>query len=317
MSEGISDQISLGQESILGTAVTPTVSLAVLPSDGIVIEQAPVGVKGIDTNPAKNKDFVPGIREYNGSFEMNVYPVALGYLLNSALGACTSALYGSETTVYQHDFTENATKPSLTVEQKIGGITERYAGFTLDGFTLSLNVGEPCKLSFGGKALSHSSETAITASYESGKVFDWSDVQAITLGGTDIKCAIKEMSVEYSNGLANFHGFCSQPNPTQLYTSNSEAKGKLSGYLETNMIAQQTAFEATTDQELIITIVGDETIGNGSNNTLTLTLPKVVLSSYKHPIDTDYVAIEADFEGANDATDGLIKATLVNTQDEY
>lgn len=317
MSEGILDQISLGQESEVGTAVVPTVSLAVLSSDGIVIEQEPVAVEGIDTNPAKNKDFVPGTREYNGSFEMNVYPVALGYLLNSAMGDCSSALYGSETTVYQHDFTELATKPSLTVEQKIGGITERFAGFTLDGFTLSLSVGEPCKLTFGGKALSHSSETAITASYETSKVFDWSDVQAITLGGQDVKCAIKEMSIEYTNGLSNFHGFCSQPSPTQLYTTPSEVKGKISGYLDTNMIAEQAGFEATTSQALVVTLIGDETIGNGSNNTLTITIPKVYLSTYKHPIDTEYVAIEADFVGAYDASGGLLTATLINTQASY
>jgi len=317
MSEGILDQISLGAESVVGTAVTPSVSIAVLPSDGVVIEQEPVAVEGINGSPAKNKDFVSGIREYNGSFEMNAYPVAMGYVLNSALGDTSSALYGSETTVYKHTITETVTKPSLTLEQRTGGITERYAGFTAGGFTLSINVGEPCKLSFEGKALSHASETAISGTYETTKVFDWTDIQSITLGGTDIKCAIKELSIEYTNDLNNFHGLCSQPEPSNLYIKSSEVKGKISGYLDSNLIAQQTAFENTTAQELIITIIGDETIGNGSNNSLTITLSKVVLSSYKHPIDTEYVALEADFEGAEDATNGLIKVELINTQDAY
>ena len=81
MAEGILDQVSVGAESVVGTAVTPAVSLSVLPSDGVVTEEEAVGVEAIDTSPAKNKDFVKGLREYNGSFEMNAYPQAMGHVL--------------------------------------------------------------------------------------------------------------------------------------------------------------------------------------------------------------------------------------------
>jgi hypothetical protein len=317
MSEGILDQISLGKETELGTAVVPNLSIAVLPCDGVVTEQDAVGVEAIDTSPALNKDFVEGIREFNGSFEMNAYPQALGYILESALGNSDSELVGSETAVYKHTFTEKVTKPSYTLEQKIGSIVERFAGFTVSKFGLELKVGEPLKLTFEGKALSKSDANAITASYETSKVFDWTDIASITLGGVDIKCALESLSLEYNNNLQNFHGLCGEADPSQLYVEPSELEGSLNAYLTDEIKDLRTAFDAKTAQELVITIIADETIGNASNNTLVITLPKVVLNTYVHPIDTSYVAVESDFVGASDPTNGQIKVELTNLVASY
>jgi len=317
MSEGILDQVSIGLESEVGTAVAPTVSLAVLPSDGVVKEQDAVGVEAIDTDPALNKDFVQGTREMNGSFEMNAYPVGIGYIFESAIGASTSALAGSETIVYTHTFTESTTKPSYTLEQKIGSITERFAGFTVSNFSLDLSVGESVKLSFSGKALSESDDTAITASYETSKVFDWTDVSSVTLGSTDIKCALQSLSVEYNNNLQNFHGLCGTADPSQLYLEPSEVSGSISAYLDDDIKALRTAFDDKSTQSLTITIVADETIGDASNNTLVITLPKIALNTFTHAIDTSYVAVESDFVGASDPTNGQIKVELTNLQEAY
>ncbi len=317
MSEGILDQISLGKESELGVAVTPSISLAVLPSDGIATEQDAVGVEAIDTNPALNKDFVEGAREFNGSFEMNAYPQALGYILESALGDSESSLVGSETAVYKHTFTEKVTKPSYTLEQKIGSIIERFAGFTVSKFGLELKVGEPLKLTFEGKALSKSDASAITASYETSKVFDWTDIVSITLGGVDIKCALETLSLEYNNNLQNFHGLCGKADPSQLYVEPSEVSGNISAYLTDEIKALRTAFDSKATQELVITLVADEIIGNASNNALVITLPKIALNTYTHSIDTSYVAVESDFVGASDPTNGQIKVELTNSVASY
>lgn len=317
MSEGILDQISLGKESVLGTAVVPSTSLAVLPSDGVVTEQDAVGVEAIDTNPALNKDFVEGVREFNGAFEMNAYPQALGFILESGLGASSSALVGSETIVYKHTFTEAVVKPSYTLEQKIGSIVERIAGFTVSKFGLELKVGEPLKLTFEGKGLSKADGSAITASYETSKVFDWTDIVSITLGGEDIKCAIQSLSLEYNNNLQNFHGLCGEADPTQLFVEPSEVSGSMSAYLTDEIKALRTVFDSKATQALVITLVADETIGNASNNTLVITLSKVALNTYVHPIDTSYVAVESDFVGASDPTNGQIKVELTNLVASY
>lgn len=305
MSEGILSQISLGAESVVGTAVVPTVSVPVLPSDGVKIEEEAVGVNAIDTSPALNKDFVKGVREYNGAFEMNAYPQAIGYVLNSALGTDAPTLVASETTVYKHTITEAVTKPSVTIEQKIGTITNRFAGFIASGFTLTIEKGQPVKFAFNGKGMSVASATAITASYETSKVFDWTDVVSITLGGTDVKDAIESITVDYTNGLQSFHGLSGDSDPAQLYVENSEATGTIKAFLDTNMANLETVFSAKTTSALVITLAGDEVIGNGSTNSLVITLPKVVLNTYTLPIDTAYVSLETNYSGAKDATNGF------------
>jgi hypothetical protein len=317
MSEGILDQVSVGIESTVGTAVTPTASMAVLPSDGVVTEQEAVGVEGINTSPAKNKGFVSGLRSYSGKFEMNAYPVAIGYILNSALGLDTPAAVASETLVKKHVFTETVTKPSYTLEQKIGLITERFAGFVASGFDLSFTVGEAVKFSFEGKALSEASATAISAAFETSRVFDWTDVSAITLGGTDIKAAVQSLKISYKNGLYTVPGLSGNADPVAQSVGNSEATASISAYMTQDMADQKAAFKAGTEKALVITLVADEVIGNGSYNTLTITLPRVAINTFSSPIDTNYVSVDAELVGAQDATNGLIKVELTNLVLDY
>lgn len=315
--EGILSQISLAKETTIGTAVTPTTSLAVLPSDGIVIKEEAVGVEGINTAPAKNKEFIQGPREYEGSFEMNAYPLGIGYIFASALGAVSSSAASGETIVYDHAFTESVTKTAMTLEQKIGTITERFAGFIASKFGITLSVGEPIKFTFDGKALSKASATAITASYETSKVFDWTDIQSITLGGTDIKASLSELSLEYNNNLKTTHSLAGSSDPTNQYIEPSEVTGSLTAYLTSDILSLKSVFEAKTQQELIITIKADETIGVAENNTLVITVPKVVLNTYTYPIDTGYVEVSSDLVARQDPTNGLIKVDLTNLQASY
>jgi len=315
--EGILDQISIGQETELGTAVTPTVSLPVMPSDGVTLEQEAVGVEAIDTTPALNKDFIQGVREYNGAFEMNAYPIAIGYILKSALGAVSVGAVASETLVKEHTFSEAVVKPSLTLEQKISGMTKRFAGFTASGFTISGAVGEAVKFAFTGKALSEADETAITASYETSKVFDWTDIYSITVDGVELKRYINSFSLEYKNGLGNYHGFDSQPDPSALYVENSELSGSFKALFSDDVLDVRDLFKDGTDSEIIITMIGDETIGNGSNNKLVLTMSKSRINTYPTPIDTGYTEVEFEFVCGKDTTNGLIKPVLTNLQLAY
>lgn len=315
--EGILTQISIGAETTIGTPVTPTVSVPVLPSDGVKTEQPLVGVEAIDTTPAKNKGFVQGVREYNGAFEMNAYPEVIGHLFKSALGAVQSAAVGSEANVKKHTFTEAVAKKGLTVEQEIGSVTERFAGFVVGMFSISAKVGEPVKIAFEGKALSVADATAITAAYEVSKVFDWTDIQSIEVGGVDIKAAIEELSLEYTSDLNNFHGFASAGEPTMLYVKNSEVKGSMSGYQDSNLAGFLEDFRDVDEQEIVITMVADETIGDGSNNALVITIPMAAFAKHEMPIDTEYNSVAIDYEARKDAAEGLIKVELTNLVASY
>ena len=63
------------------------------------------------------------------------------------------------------------------------------------------------------------------------KVFDWTDVELITLGGTDIKSVIDLLTVEYTNGLNSFHGCDGEAEPSALYVENSEVSGSFVAFL--------------------------------------------------------------------------------------
>jgi len=317
MSAGILSQVSLGKETTQGTAVTPTMSIPVLPCDGLSVEEEAVGVEAINTQPAKNKDFIKGLRKYVGSIEMGLYPQSIGYVLLSALGSVSSAVKSGETNVYEHTFTENVDKPSLTLEQKVGDIVERYAGFISSGFTVDITTGEQIKFTFEGNALSKADATAITPTYEASKVFDWTDVQSITLGGTDIKDVVSELSIEYANGLDVFHGLKGSSDPSKLYVANSEVTGSITAFLDSNIQALRDVFENKTEQSLVITIKGDETIGSASNNELVITLPMIVLNTYTHKLDTGYVEVSSDIVGGLDKTNGLISIKLTNEVSAY
>lgn len=315
--EGILTQISIGKESSLNTAVVPDVSIAVLPSDGVVTEEEAVGVPGIDTSPGLHKAFVQGLRSYSGSFEMNAYPEALGYFILSALGDVTSGTAAGESAVYDHAFAETVAKESLTIEQKIGSIVERIAGFVVSSFTLHLAVGEPIRITVEGQGMSKASASAITAAYETSKVFDWTDVQSISIGGTDVKSAISEMSITYTNNLGMFHGLQGDSDPAQQYVGNSEVTATLTAYLTSDMKNLQAVFEAKTEQAVIVTITADETIGSAENNEIVITVPKMVINAYSYPIDTDYVEVSADLVARQDPSSGLITVDMVNEVASY
>jgi hypothetical protein len=174
------------------------------------------------------------------------------------------------------------------------------------------------KFAFTGKAMSYDdASTAITPTYETSKVFDWTDIVSITIGGTDVKCAIQEMTLEFNNNLQNFHGLCGDVDPSTLYVEPSEITGSISAYMTTDMKTLKSAFMDKTNKEIIITLAGDETIGNGSNNRLVITLPKVQLNTYANAIDTSYVAVESDLVCATGASGKQITVELTNLVASY
>lgn len=315
--EGILNQIGVATESVYGTAVAPELSVPILPSDGIRTEQEAVGVPAIDTTPAQNKGFVRGVRNYPGNFQFNLYPNASGFFLYSALGACASDTVYGESEVYEHIFTESVAKPSLTVEQVIGEMEERYAGYIASGFNLEFSVGNPISMTSGGMAKAKADEEKTTASYEALDVLKWDGVDSISIDDQDLKAYIESGNVEYANNLATFHGFGSSNEPTTHYVKNSTVSGSFTMFMDGNQVdALKAKFEAQNELPIIITIEG-ASIGEASKTALQVSIPRAALSTYTHQLSTDYNQVTVDFVGAKDATDGLIEVTLVNTWASY
>jgi hypothetical protein len=315
--EGVLNQISVKMEDTYGVAETPDFSVPILPSDGIRTEQEAVGNEAIDTHPAKNKSFTRGVRNYPGNFEMNAYPEAMGYFLLSALGAVQSAAAYGETTVYEHEFTEVVAKPSMTLEQVIGELVERYAGYICGGFNLQFEVGQPLKFSTPGMGKTVASATKISPAYETPDPFKWDHVTAISVDGVDLKAYASQGNVEYMNGQQTFHGFNSDNEPTTHYVQNSEAKGALTLFMDGDTVdALLAKFRDQNEVPVVITVQGPE-VGNGTNLSIQIELPKCVVNAYATQLETDYNKVALDFVAGKDVTDGLIKVTLINQKQTY
>lgn len=309
--EGILSQISVGKESAYGSAVTPTVSLPVKESDGIQINQDVVAVEAIKGTAPKNKSFFKGKKTYEGGFEMDLYPQNLGLLFLSALGAVQSAVANGETIVYNHTFTESVAKKSLTVEQKIGSLTKRFAGFIVKSIKMAGKVGETITLSFEGVGKSVADATAITASYETTRPFNFNDVASISIGGTDYKAFIEDFEISYDNQLDVFHAM-GEEDPAIAYVKPSEVKGKFTLYLDDTSDDLLADFEAVTEQAIVLTLTGDA-VGVAEHYGLVITLPKCAIKKFETKLSFGYNAISLEFEAREDETDGLIEIVATNT----
>lgn len=315
--EGVLNQISVAVESEYGTATTPALSVPILPSDGIRTEQDVVSVEAIDTTPALNKGFVKGVRNYPGSYSLNAYPNALGFFLYSALGGVASDTVYGETTVYEHVFTETVAKPSLTVEQVIGALEEVYAGYIASGFNVEFNVGQPVSITSDGMAKSVATEEKTSPSYETLQVLKWPHVTGITIDGDDLKGYIESGNIEYTNGLATFHGFSANNEPTTHYVSNSEVSGSFTLFMDADKVDALLAKFRNQDELPIVLTIQGEAVGNAANTALQVSVPRCAISAYNTQLDTSYNQVTLDFVGGKDATNGLIEVTLVNTWQAY
>lgn len=315
--EGVLNQISVGVETTYGTPAEPSLSIPILPSDGIRTEQEAVGVEAIDTSPAQNKSFVRGLRNYPGSFSLNAYPNAMGYFLYSALGGvATETVYG-ESVVYEHTFTETVSKPSLTIEQVIGDLEEKYAGYIASGFNLQFAVGQPVSLSTEGMAKTAATDEKSSPSYEALDVLKWTHVTSIAINSSDIKAHVESGNIEYTNGLATFHGFGAVSGPTTHYVQNSTVTGSLTLIMnETDVDPLLSDFRDGDELPIILTLQG-ESVGDSANTALQVTLPRCVINAFNTSLGTGYNQVTLDFVGGKDFGDGLIEVVLVNTLSAY
>lgn len=310
--EGFANQISIKNESAWGTPVTPTLSIPVSPSDGIQIETNTTGVEAIKTTAPKNKGFFRGQRIFSGGYEGAIYPIFLTYILKSFFGT-DNVTEPEAGVVYKHTFAESTSQTPLTVEQKIGDIVRRFSGYVVKNFKISGKVGELIMISFDGLAKSQATASAITASYETSKPFNWAEITEFSIGATDIKSKVEEFELEVDNGLEVFHGLGAL-DASNKYLKQSEAKGSLTCYVDNATAAYITNLIDATEQELIIEITGTDTIGAGSNSILKLTLSKCVFTKVETKLDFDYNALTLEFEAREDASNGLIKTELTNLQ---
>lgn len=309
------NQITIAKESSYGTAVVPTLSVPIKPSDGIVANQEIIGNEAIKTTPSKNKSFSRGKRSYEGTFELDAYPQVLGHLLMSAFGAVSTAVASGESAVYEHTFTEDADKKSFTVEQVIGTFVKRYAGFVISKVTISAVVGENLKINIEGMAKTSADATKVSASYESSKPLSFEDITSLSINSVDYKGYVSEFSFEYTNGLQKFYGM-GDVEPTQKFIGQSEFKGNIKMYVDNTTKAFIEDHLAGTERDLNVLIEG-ASIGTAENMGLEIDADKVAITATTTNLDFEINALDLEFEAREDATNGLVRMILTNETSSY
>ncbi len=315
MSNQIKNHIVLARETVWGTPVTPSKLIPVNFTGGIQTNQDIQMVSSLKAKLPKNFDAFVGNRMHEGDYEMAFYPDTLGYLLMSAFGADTIT-EPEAGVVYKHEFNEAETKPSLTIEQKIGENVRRFAGGIAHTLKVSSAPGEVVVFAPSLMAKSQAFEASpVTPAPTNIAAFDFAQC-SIEINDVALT-EIQNFEIEFRNNLQMKHTLGAN-DPRYNYVQGSEVVGSLEGYLDaTTLSALVNKFHSKdfVKVELIITGV---TIGASSNYKFEIAVPKAVLTTCETPLGDEYNFVTVEFEGIYDSvSDYLTRWILTNLTPAY
>ena len=310
MSAGQLNQLSFKKETTWGTAVVPDKSMPVSFTGGIQTDNDIQLIDPMVARIAKHQDAFVGARKHEGEFELELFPDYPAYLFASALGGVASALAGGESIVYNHTLTEAEAKPSLTIEQVVGENVRRYAGCMVSGFKIAAKTGEAVKLSVSVKAKSQASATKITPAYLTNRAFNWADT-AFKINAVTLSEAVS-FEINYKNNIEFLHSLNASNDPAFNYIKGSEVNGKVELYLNNTTLTEYNNYLSKTTRPIDVVITG-AAIGVGSNDKLTISIPKSVFKMAETKLAEDYNLLTIEFEGMYDtASSKLLSMVATN-----
>lgn len=302
MSSGILAAISFAPESTWGTAVTPTKSIGVHPGDGLTVNRPakfPTAIKG--TLAKNNMGSYKGAATYDGSFELDYIPGYADYLLKSAIGTSSPTLV--ETGVYEHTYTEAEAKTSLTVEQAVGEVVNRFAGTSATGFKINASVDNPAVLTIPMVAKTVASQTAITPAYETDPVLTFL-AATLSIAGTPMPEA-DNIEFEYQNGLTYKAALNGSIDPSLKYVKASTLTFSFEMYLAANAATQYAAYLNKTTQSIGLKLEG-ALIGATAKQTFDLSAVKATFTAASVAVNDDINLLKVSGECELDPATGKL-----------
>jgi len=312
MGASILNQIAFKKESTWGTPVTPDIILPVHMTGGIVTNTDVQFLSALRGQLSKFYHAQQGNSTHEGEFEMDMFPDMIGYPLYLAMGDAVATVVGGETLVYEHAFSELETKPSITLEQKVGENVRRYAGAVASGFKITGKAGVPLTFTIPMKAKSSASASPVVAVPTDVVPFDFADV-SFKFGGVEF-CEVENFEVEYMNNQELLHTIC-EHDPAFKYVGGSEFKGKADLYLDSATLAKYQDYLDNTFQDFEL-IVDGAAIGNASTYNYYLTA-KVFITSAATELTEDYNLLSIEFQAVYNTGDKLIDMTVRNLVPDY
>lgn len=314
--------IGLAKETDWGTPVAATKYLPfVSESLSLAIEQlVSAAQKSIIDEPAS----YPGLKTIAGDIVLEVDPVTIGHLLQSALDDPTSALYDSGPLAYEHlfeprqdDFSAVCPVVPYTLEiYRDKGDAFQYAGGVVNTLNLSFGTGEKIlRATAGIIAKSYLGITKTSPSYATVNPFTWE--QAVIKIATVANNDLESFNFTLDNHLVGIPTL----NNTSLISRIYRDGARNVDIAMTVDFVDQTQFgifEAQTEQAFEITLTG-AVIETGHNYSLIIDIPKLRYTAYPINISgagriTSSVSGKAKYDAASGYA---IKISLINKETEY
>jgi hypothetical protein len=298
---GVLGSVGVALESTWGEPIAPTTYLEVSHADvrPVVHYEVPRSVRATRARR--------GVRSSamlcSGRVSLDVCAGGMGELLKAALGTVTTTLVASsaEGAVYEHTFTRCDTTglPSLTVEQNMGGLTNRQiSGVRVNQLTLSLAPGRALLADADCRGKDEQLVSPTSAVYPTDGSLEYSGFAA-QVGG-EANEEVEEFLVRFGNGLVD-----------NVWTAGSGGRlGRLPAGAFSVGGRFAMAFESTTAHEafvngepssLTFTVAGPAVVGSWGYG-LEVELPRVRYFSATAPLIPGRLVYDIAFEALLDTS---------------
>jgi len=307
--------LGLAKETVYGTAVVPSTFLRIL---GESIKFDPNFVYHRTIEGGRRLQTAQGVRQSSrgGIRFMPVYDKGLGEILNMLFGKITTSTL--EVGVrFQHVFEPLPTittqaMPSYTIEKGLDDITgERYAGCSVGRLRIQANPGDFVLMEPEIIGKKPSTATLAAASFSSQDYINAGQVVTQTLGGVAVK--FEQFSIDILGGaIPVFKPGSKEPDSidiepvmvTASFVSRFLSSGDLTDFL--NAVTKALVYK------------WQGPVLGASNYSLQLDLPKLNFDEGDVVVNEQDRLVQArSVTALEDATNGLIKMTLVNNVASY
>lgn len=315
----MSKHLCFGLENTLGTAVAPSIGLAMRPGEGIKSDLDLKGLELMDGGLGLYSDYKQGLATHEGEIEFDLDSKTSGYFFRSLSGGVTTSAVSGVSGAYQHIFLPTGVRLGMTIEQYNDNFAYRYAGCLVNSLKITASEGESTLATVKLLAMTGTdAATAATASYSLGHVYNFTDAASgLKVDDTAIPLTSSVEVEIIANKIAQY-GLGSN-NPQSFAAGRYEVKGKFVIYLSSSSdVSFYTAYFNQAAKALSLEFTGDQIGETTANESLKIELPKAYYSTIVNPIDNEAARLEVEFVGALDATTQTVyQLTMINSQTSY
>lgn len=305
MSLNLGAYLGIGKEVAYGTAVAPTLFLALNQPAEL---RADVPLQDIPNTTAFGPlATTPGIRNAVVSAEAAADPAGIGALLAALFGAPTTTGAGAP---YTHTFVPKTTQDSWTFEGLDGIAKHILAGGKLNQIQLSHTPDGHLMVSFDGLAQDKAEGGAGSVVTLPTQFFNQAQL-VVTLNGVDVSALAEQVDVTLGLPKAVLKGFGAAK--VAGVEPTGDASGEVSVTLRDDAVDRFTPFLAATD------VVVNLAWTISANYSLALNFPHAVLTAdpkLRSNTDLGIARVKLDYRALAQGTD-MVTATVINSQATY